>query len=275
MEGAPAVGLKTKILAVAAAVTLAGGISAAAGAAHAATPSCGSHCLDVFSKKFGTFDHPGFVLDTLRQGARVGQPQILFPAGNTDPAEDYTASIQGTTSDFFAAGLVSAAVELHYGGAINVTKPAGDPAFPDDPAFELEYAPFGVNSGLCVGLARTAFKGEGVSLQPCGVSAKTVWILDIPLQQLQQSDGCPLNPLYFLEAPLINGSDTNFSHPFVLTYPASGFPTDRPRQQLFVSNLTGFSQTGGTGSAAVCGTNSVAGPNDNQEWAAVTGVLTR
>ena len=41
--------------------------------------------------------------------------------------------------------------------------------------------------------------------------------------------------------PVINGSDTNFSHPFVLTYPANGFPTDKPRPQLQVRNLTGFS----------------------------------
>ncbi len=41
--------------------------------------------------------------------------------------------------------------------------------------------------------------------------------------------------------PVINGSDTNFSHPFVLTYPGNGFPTDKPRPQLQVKNLTGFS----------------------------------
>ena len=39
--------------------------------------------------------------------------------------------------------------------------------------------------------------------------------------------------------PLINGSDTNFSHPFVLTYPTNGYPTDMPRPQLTVTNLTG------------------------------------
>ena len=50
-----------------------------------------------------------------RQGAKVGQPIILFRTSNTDPAEDIVPSIQGTTSDFFAAGLVSAAVDLHYG----------------------------------------------------------------------------------------------------------------------------------------------------------------
>ena len=41
---------------------------------------------------------------------------------------------------------------------------------------------------------------------------------------------------------MINGSDTNFSHPFVLTYPSNGYPTDIPRPQLMSSNLTGFSQ---------------------------------
>ena len=49
--------------------------------------------------------------------------------------------------------------------------------------------------------------------------------------------------------PLINGSDTNFSHPFVLTYPKNGYPTDKPRPQLIIQNLTGFSHGRGTPSA--------------------------
>jgi hypothetical protein len=71
--------------------------------------------------------------------------------------------------------------------------------------------------------------------------------------------------------PLINGSDTNFSQPFVLTYPNAGFPTDRPRPQLVVTNLTGFSQftpiTGGEGGIQV-GT-----VNANQLWGADFGTL--
>jgi len=51
-------------------------------------------------------------------------------------------------------------------------------SYPDLYAWELQYAPYGVDSGLCVGLASTAVSGEGVTLQPCGVSAKTVWITD-------------------------------------------------------------------------------------------------
>ena len=35
-----------------------------------------------------------------------------------------------------------------------------------------------MDSGLCLGVATTAFQDEGVTLQPCGVSAKTVWIVD-------------------------------------------------------------------------------------------------
>ena len=64
--------------------------------------------------------------------------------------------------------------------------------------------------------------------------------------------------------PLINGSDMNFSHPFVLTYPKNGFPTDKPRPQLFVQNLTGFSHGRGTPIGSV---------QDNQLWGADWGVL--
>jgi len=143
-----------------------------------------------------------------------------------------------------AALAVTTAVALHYGCIAGVN-------FPDCPfniagfnfpsgndsnllAFENEYAPFGVDSGLCLGVAATAFNDEGVTLQPCGVSANTVWILDT----LDQSFTAAWQHGYI---PLINGSDTNFSHPFVLTYPNQSFPTDKPRPQLVVTNLTGFS----------------------------------
>ena len=120
--------------------------------------------------------------------------------------------------------------------------------YSNDNAFEIEYAPFGVESGLCMGLASTAFQGEGVTLQPCGVSARTVWIQDT------YPGDFPAAPYY----AAINGSDTNFSSPFVLTYPSDGYPTDKPRPQVTVTNLTGFS-------ASV--------DNDDQLWTGVPGVL--
>ncbi len=264
--------IKSKVLAAAATLTLVGGVGTAgvlsAGPASAATPSCGIACVNLFSFQFGTHKSPNSVVDVYRQGERSGQPIILFRAANFDPAEDWTVAFQGTVADFFAAGLVSSAVALHYGcisGAggnfpdcpFNVTSASG-PGTSNFLAFENEYAPFGVESGLCLGVAATAFQGEGVTLQPCGVSAKTVWILDTLDQQFTHAWAHGY-------IPLINGSDTNFSHPFVLTYPANGNPTDRPRPQLFVSNLTGFSFHVGN----LFGT----GANSNQLWGATFGEL--
>ena len=250
--------IKSKVFAAAATLTLVGGVgSMAALSAGAATPSCGNECLDLFSREFGTHQQPNYVMDVWRQGAKVGQPVILFRTSNTDPAEDFNTAFQGLTSEFNAAGLVSNAVALHYGcagqfGANSCTKGV------DDPAFETEYAPFGVDSGLCVGVASTAVQNEGVTLQPCGVSARTVWILDL------NDSPSTLNHDYI---PLINGSDTNFSHPFVLTYPKNGFPTDRPRPQLLVQNLTGFTQ-----GHFPLGTP-IGNVNDNQLWGADWGIL--
>jgi len=262
--------IKSKVLAAAATLTLVGGVGAAgaftAGTASAATPSCGPACVNTFSYEFGTHVSPNYVVDTLRQGEKVGQPIILFRTSNTDPAEDFTVDIQGTVADFYAAGLVSAALALHYGCIpavnfpncpFNVTSLSGS-GTSDYLAFEQEYAPFGVDSGLCVGVASTAFSDEGVTLQPCGVSAKTVWVLDTLDQQFTDAWAHG----YF---PLINGSDTNFSQPFVLTYPNDGYPTDMPRPQLTVQNLTGFSFQPGN----LFGT----GANDNQLWSATFGEL--
>src|SRR5579863_2202580 len=152
--------IKSKVLAAAATLTLVGGVGAAgaltAGTASAATPSCGPACIDIFSHQFGTHKSPNYVVDVFRQGEKAGQPVILFRTANYDPAEDFTVAYQGTVADFYAAQMVSPALNLHYSAL---------------PAFENEYAPYGVDSGLCLGVATTAFDDEGVTLQPCGASA--------------------------------------------------------------------------------------------------------
>ena len=171
--------IKNKVFAAAATLTLVGGVGAAgAMSASAATPSAGPNAVDIYSPLFGSHHNPAYVLDVLRQGEKAGQPIILFRAANYDPAEDFTISYQGLVSDFFAAGLVTSAVELHYGGGStlpNGTKTA------DDPAFEIEYSPYGVDSGLCAGVGTTAANETKVALEPCGVTAKTVWIADVGL----------------------------------------------------------------------------------------------
>ncbi len=202
---------RSKVLAGAATLALVGGFATTGAlSAEAATPSCGpggfnpvtltfTGCIDVFSRQFGTHRTPNFVMDVFRQGAKVGQPIILFRTSNSDPAEDFTVSDQGQVSDFFAAGLVSSAVNLHYGN--------GSALASDMEAFEFEYAPFGVDSGLCVGVGATAVPGEGVTLQACGVSAKTVWIDDTSDSPATVARGYD---------PLINGSEnlTGFSNGF-------------------------------------------------------------
>ncbi len=109
-----------------------------------------------------------------------------------------------------------------------------------------------MDSGLCAGVAATAVAGEKVTLQPCGVSAKTVWIVD------------SADTVGHGYVPLINGSDTNFSQPFVLTYPGSAYPTDMPRPELYVTNLTGFQGANGFPTGTI---------NSNQLYGADFGVL--
>jgi hypothetical protein len=268
--------IKRNAVVAGATLALVGGVSGlTAGTAGAATPSCGNGCVDLFSLEFGHHSSPNYVMDVWRQAAKVGQPVILFRTSDTDPAEDFTLEGQGTVSDFRAAGLVSQAVALHYGGGCEVPGPTPSPTpslaptvvpeavsappcavfYPDDEAFEFEYAPYGVDSGLCPGVARTAASNEGVTLQPCGVSSRTVWIADTA------DSPATLASEY---VPLINASDTNFSHPFVLTYPGNGYPTDVPRPQLRVNNITGFS----SGPGPVLGS-----VDDSQLWGADFGVL--
>jgi len=262
--------IKSKVLAAAATLALVGGVGTAgvlgAGTASAATPSCGPACINLFSYQFGTHKTPAYTVDVLRQGEKTGQPIILFRTANFDPALDWTFAFEGTVSDFFAAGLVSSSLALHYGCIagvnfpncpFNVSSISGSKSS-DYLAVENEYAPFGVDSGLCMGVAATAFNDEGVTLQPCGVSSKTVWVLDTLDQQFTSAWAHGY-------IPLINGSDTNFSQPFVLTYPNDSVPTDKPRPQLVVTNLTGFSFHIGN----LFGT----GANSNQLWGATFGPL--
>ena len=86
--------------------------------------------------------------------------------------------------------MVSAAVNAHYSSEF---------------AVQIEYAPYGQPTGLCSAVATTAYQNEGLSLQPCSTPGTTIWILDIPDSPV---------PGYF---PIVNGSNTDFNRPFVMT----------------------------------------------------------
>ena len=206
-------GLKSKVFAAAATLTLVGGVSTVGMlSASAATPSCGGACVDIFSREFGTHRTPNFVLDVWRQGAKVGQPIILFRTSDTDPAEDINASFQGLTSDFFAAGLVSSAVELHYGGGLGTAD--WRERLPGRPGVRARV--HAVRRGQRPVRRRCQHRRPGHQGQPAAVWRFVEDRLDRGHRRLAPSASGYV--------PLINGSDTNFSHPFVLTYPTNGLP---------------------------------------------------
>ena len=165
-----------------------GGI-AAAPVAGAASPACGSSCVSMYNQKFGSADVSAVSGGT----AATGQAVILDAAGPST-TEDWSASFQGAVSDFYAAGLMNATLNAHYG---------------PDPVYEFQYQPGGVSSGECLGIASGPGQGTKVTLQPCGVSANTVRI----------SDAADASGGY---APYISGSDTQYPAPFVLTAATAG-----------------------------------------------------
>jgi hypothetical protein len=124
--------IKTKVLATAAGLILAGGLSAAATLpAGASTTQCGSACVQIFNKMYG----PGFVESAFQGIAAAGQPTIVHRASDSDPTGDFINPLGHPVhvSDFYAKGMVSAAVNAHYG---------------PEPAVQVEYAPYGQATGL-------------------------------------------------------------------------------------------------------------------------------
>jgi hypothetical protein len=77
-------------------------------------------------------------------------------------------------------------------------------------ASQLEYAPLGIASGLCVGAATDPFENEVLSLQPCRVPGRTVWIVDTAL-----SPATAAAHLF----PIVSGATSVFSRPFAMSYP--------------------------------------------------------
>ena len=195
--------IKTKVLAAAGVLTLAGGLSTAGTvAARAATTQCGDNCLEVYSMKYATPTDLGFVETVLLGIPLRGVPTTVEQASSSNPAEDLIVPAPGKVkvSTWYADGMVSAAVNAHY---------------MDDLAVQIEYAPYGHPTGLCTAVATTAYQNEHLSLQPCSRPGVTVWILDF-------NDAAGAAP-YFA---IVNGSDTDFAHPFAMTI------LGNPAQQL-------------------------------------------
>jgi hypothetical protein len=209
---------KRKALAIGAVIALAGGaIAAGPTPARAATAECSSQsvedpvCISIFSRELGTYGDPNVVEAVLDGVASVGQPVILAPADGSDTAQDFKP-VGGSVADFYAMGLLSAEVNSHYGHL---------------PAAQIEFAPNGNRTGLCAGVAVVAFQNEGLTLVPCNVQGRSVWILD--------NDAAPdLAPAWF---PIVSGSTTDFEHPFAMSYPEDQYANPERLQQIIVRRL--------------------------------------
>jgi hypothetical protein len=187
-----------------------GGVSAAATlsvtAATAATSQCGMACVSIFNKGLGL---PGPVEDILGGVATVGQPVILKMDSNSDPSED-TMAHTGSVSTFYASGMVSADANSHFAGLT---------------AAQIEYAPNGVGTGLCVGLASLPYENEGLTLQPCSTPDVTVWILDLEVSPVSG---------YFA---IINAATTDFDHPFAMSLNPDELSSGQQLLQILVRRL--------------------------------------
>lgn len=189
--------LTSRLRIAATTLTILAGLSAASTLpASAATPACGPSCVSVFSSELGTIDQPNFVEAVLGGAPRVGQLVGLKRASSSDSSEDIMGTV-GSVSAFYAQGMVSAEVNRHYGSLVGA---------------QLQYAPLGVRTGLCVGVAETAYQNEPLTLQPCEVPNRTIFILGTA-----DSSG------YF---PIINASTPDFSRPFAMSYPRHVDTTD-------------------------------------------------
>jgi len=222
------------VAAVATATATVGVAPSPSSSVEAATPACGPGCISIFSRALGTYDQPNVVETVLGGVAQVGQPVILSPASSADPSQDLMPR-PGLVSQFHAAGMVSDDVDHHYG---------------DLRAAQIEYSPHGDRTGLCVGLASAAHQNQGLTLQPCTTPGTTVWIIDTADSPGTISDG------FF---PLVNGSTTNFTHPFAMELPRSADLGDPTRSQIRVRRLqfVGRDHT----------------PPERQLWGTLVGVL--
>src|SRR6516225_10336890 len=201
--------IKTKMLAAAATLTVAGGLAAAGTLpASASTTQCGTACVQISNKMYG----PGFVESVFQGLPTAGQPTIVHRASDSDPTGDFINPLGHPVlvSTFYAQGMVSAAVNAHYG---------------PEPAVQVEYAPFGQPTGLCAAVATTAYQNEGLSLQPCSTPGTTVFIIDV-------ADSPSTGFRYF---PIVNASTTDFTHPFTMTI--NGNPAHKPFPQITLQHM--------------------------------------
>jgi hypothetical protein len=95
-------------------------------------------------------------------------------------------------------------------------------------ASQLEYAPSGKPSGLCVGVAANPIQGEALSLQPCTVAKPD------RLDHRYCASPSTAGAGFF---PIVSGATRDFSRPFAMSYPRHVNTSDKTLPPIRLRNL--------------------------------------
>jgi hypothetical protein len=162
-----------------------------------ATPACGNGCFNLYSLAFGSGKiQSANVPGDNGTGGQAGQTVNLRSATDSSPNEDFSGGFVGTVTQLCTEGQLSPYICNFYGSS--------SPSRGRFPVYEGNWSPYGNESDLCIGVKRPAANNENVTLQPCGESGATFWVADLAHAHIGYT-------------PFLNGADTNFTHPLVLT----------------------------------------------------------
>lgn len=201
-----------------------GAVGVTAGSAGAADQSsqltigCRGTCFSLYSQRLGTGTSMNAVLpDETGTGGRAGRKINMLDGGIGRPSGEFTASLIGRVYQFCGSD-----VHDFYPPASYLCTHEWN-----DWVFEAAWSPYGIQSGLCVGVGTAGEDGESVTLRPCGRSAHTLWIAG----RANGTGSCRTPGNY---CPWISGADFNFRRPFVLTLDTR---TTAPVNQLRIERL--------------------------------------
>jgi hypothetical protein len=213
-----ALGAAASLLTLGVAGAQASTASTASAMKPSATAACGFNCFNLSSILTG---HHNIMNAYVPHGnglaiyAPVGTLLNLKQGNDSYTQTDFTQDFTGLiVNDFCVSDPPANSQELPLTGYICLH-------YGTDPVYEANWSPNGNQSGNCVGVAEPNVADQEVTLQPCGETNSTMWIAD-------------LGNAHIGATPWINGSDTNFTHPLVLTVNDG---TKNPINQLFVQRL--------------------------------------
>jgi hypothetical protein len=168
----------------------------------AITPACtyGNYCSSqLFNVQFGIqyFENDENAI------WRQGNPINLDWANDNNPGEDWRVTVQDSVYDLYHLGFLSSSMMVRWRNYW---------------AFEVMWVPYGVETNLCRGLAKNAYPGETVTLQPCGSFPRSLWIVGENYTPAEYAKARPDVPQpYYGGNVILSASANNPSTPLLMT----------------------------------------------------------